>query len=239
MGDPERLDALYWTCQAGRHDAQKAPARYTWRELTIAWRSDPRVQKRLSDGTKRSYRLPMDSIMEKNGAKDVRKTTRQAIRAAYEKLADTPRKADRHLQTISLLWNFGKNKLDWPVGDNPASGIEHFSKQREFLPWPEWMVKKIAEAPLSVRTAAELILGTGQRPNAAITMRRDQFQGEWMRVLDEKAGVYFETYCPVSLRVYIEATPNSGAHLLAKNLTEPLGYDAIEKAFRAWRAGLG
>ena len=27
--------------------------------------------------------------------------------------------------------------------------------------------------------------------------------------------------------------------MLAKNLTEPLGYDAVEKAFRTWRDGLG
>ena len=27
--------------------------------------------------------------------------------------------------------------------------------------------------------------------------------------------------------------------MLAKNLTEPLGYDAVEKVFRAWRKDLG
>lgn len=238
-GDAQELDRLYWSCEAGRHNKQKLPAKYTWGELIIAWRKDPRVQNRLSASTKASYRRDMDRIMEKNREKDMRRTTRQAVRAAHDKLAATPRKADKYLQTVSLLWNYATDKLDWPLGPNPAKGIDHFGKQREYEPWPDWMVETLAEAPRNVRTAAELILGTGQRPNAAIGMRRDQFRGEWMQVLDEKSGELFETYCPPDLRAYLDTLPSKGNHVLAKNLTQPLGYDAIERAFRAWRAGLG
>jgi len=70
-------------------------------------------------------------------------------------------------------------------------------------------------------------------------MRFDQFKGEWMLVTDEKGGEDFETYCPPRLRSFAASTPKRGAHVLAKNLTEPLGYDAIEKAFRSWRNALG
>lgn len=239
LGDAERLDALYWQCKAGKHEKQVRPTQYSWKNLIIAWRSDPRIQMKLSDGTKRSYRRDMDAIMEKNAEKDVRKTTRQAVRTAHSNLSETPRKADKYLQTISLLWNYGVDKLDWPLGPNPAKGIDHFGKQREFEPWPEWMIEKLPEAPQTVQTAAQLILGTGQRPNAAIKMRRDQFRGEWMEVLDEKGKQAFETYCPQELRDYVKALPVKGSHVLAKNLTQPLGYDAVEKAFRSWRATLG
>lgn len=239
QGDAERLDVLYWQCESGQHDKQITPSKHTWRELIEAWRTDPRVQGKLSDGTKSSYRRDMDRILEKNAGKDVRKTTRQAIRNAHSKMSDTPRKADKYLQTISLLWNFGAEKLDWPLGPNPAKGIDHFGKQREYEPWPDWMIDRLPEAPDNVRTAAELILGTGQRPNAAIQMRRDQFSGEWMEVLDEKGKQSFETYCPNDLREYLHTVPVKGAHVLAKNLTQPLGYDAIEKSFRAWRNSLG
>ncbi|PYG27625.1 tyrosine-type recombinase/integrase [Pelagimonas varians] len=101
------------------------------------------------------------------------------------------------------------------------------------------MVEKLKHAPTKVKTAAELILGTGQRPNAAIKMRRDQFDGEWMIVTDEKQSKQFETFCPDHLRTYLSTLPRHGTFVLAKNLTEPLGYDAIEKAFRNWRATLG
>ncbi|WP_116131163.1 tyrosine-type recombinase/integrase [Tropicimonas sp. IMCC34043] len=109
----------------------------------------------------------------------------------------------------------------------------------EFEPWPDWMIEKLSEAPVAVRTAAELILGTGRRPNAAIGMRRNRFDGEWIRVTDEKGAEEFEGFCPENLRSYLAALPVTGAYVLAKNLTEPLGYSAIEKAFRKWRSKLG
>jgi hypothetical protein len=239
QGDPERLDMLFWACEAGRHEKQIAPAKFTWGEIVIAWRKDPRIQRKLADSTKKSYRRDMDRIMEKNGAKDMRRTTRQAVRSAHDKLASTPRKADKYLQTISLLWNYAKNKLDWPIGDNPASGIDHYGKQREYDPWPSWMIEKLSEAPEIVKRGAELILGTGQRPGAAIPMRFDQFRGDVMEVQDEKGGETFEVYCPDELQEFLARIPREGRHVIAKNLTEPVGYNAVEKAFRAWRKDLG
>jgi hypothetical protein len=237
--DPRELDRLYWLAQAGHHEAQAHPSRYTWRECIEAWRRDTSMQRELAASTRKSYRLPMDTIMEKNGSRDMRTTSRQAVRAALAKLSETPRKASRFAQTISLLWNYALNELDWPLGSNPAKGLGQHKAQRSYEPWPDWMVKALDLAPETVQTAARLIRGTGQRPGAAITMRRDQFRGEWMLVRDEKGDTEFEVYCPASLRSYIEACPAQGAYVLAKNLTRPLGYNAVEKAFRAWREGLG
>ncbi|MCF7777327.1 tyrosine-type recombinase/integrase [Sulfitobacter sp. M220] len=238
-GDAKQLDRLYWACESGMHDAQVTPARYTWGEAIIAWRKDILIQEKLADSTKKSYRLPMDTIMEKNGHKDIRQTTRAAVRASMAKYVETPRKATRFAQTISLLWNFAKKELDWPLGSNPAEGLGTNQPKRQYEPWPEWMVDALASAPLNVRTAAELILGTGQRPSAAISMRRDHFNGEWMSVRDEKGNQEFEVFCPQKLRAYIEALPRRGTHIIAKNLNQPVGYDAVEKSFRRWRKGLG
>lgn len=239
-GDLAELDRLYWLCERGQHPRQKPPAPMTsWRALVIAWRTDPRIQKHLSDGTKVSYRRTMDALLVKNADKDVRRTTRAQVRAIHDQLAATPRKADHHLQVIRLLWNYAKNKLDWPLGENPAAGIDLYGTTREFLPWPEWMVEKLAEAPQDVRIACELILGTGQRPNAAIMMRHDDFFDDWMWVWDEKGKNRFEAYCPARLRAFVGSVVKQGAHLLAKNLTQPKGYNSVEKAFRAWRDTLG
>ena len=112
-GDLEELDRLYWLCERGEHPAQKPAAPATsWLALVTAWRSDPRIQRKLSDGTKRSYRRTMDALLEKNADKDLRRTTRQHVRAIHDRLADTPRKADHMVQVIRLLWNYGKTKLD-------------------------------------------------------------------------------------------------------------------------------
>ncbi|SDW65849.1 Phage integrase family protein [Celeribacter indicus] len=213
--------------------------RYSWNALVKAWRTDPRVQGKLSRGTKLFYRKTMDHILEKNGDKDVRRTTRAAVRAAHDKLSGTPRQADKYLQTIRRLWNYAKNDLDWPLDDNPAAKIGLFGRQREYEPWPEWMVSKLSTAPRNVQTTAELILGTGQRPGAAIAMKWAQVDGDWMDVYDEKGDEMFTVYCPVPLRAYLETVTKSGAHILARNLTEPLTYDGIASAFQKWRKSLG
>lgn len=146
-----------------------------------------RMRLKLAASTRKPYDRIIEEILEKNADKDVKAMTRQTVRAIHRKYEATPRKADWYVQVISLLLNFAKNDLDWKV-DNVAAGIELYGKQREYEPWPDWMVAKLTDAPVTVRSAAELILGTGQRPKAAISMRRDDFRGEWMEVLDEKGG---------------------------------------------------
>ncbi|RMC35345.1 tyrosine-type recombinase/integrase [Paracoccus alkanivorans] len=236
MESREFLDA-YWDIRTGKAEAVKPKARETWNELIVAYKSSAKYRK-LAASTKPDYDRVMNEISEKNGGKPVASMTRKAVMAIHAKYADTPRKADRYIQMIRLLMNFAKDQLRWKI-ENVADKIELYGRQREYEDWPDWMVAKLPEAPEKVRTAAELILGTGQRPNAAINMRRDQFVGDGMFVTDEKGNETYEVYCPDELRNYLAELPVRGAYVLAKNLTQPLGYDSIEKAFRAWRKTLG
>ncbi len=238
--EPEtpEFDREYWAFRSGMAPAmQPPPPKTSWAELAREYRSSPRYR-RLKPSSRRAYDRVIEAILAANGKKDVRDLTRAEVRAIHQKHAALPRKADWYIQIISMLLNFAANTLDWEV-TNVAEGVELYGKQREFEPWPDWMVKKLADAPERVRTAAELILGTGQRPNAAITMRRTDFTGDRMSVLDEKGGERFEVFCPAELRDYVASLAQRGTYLLAKNLTQPLGYDSIEKAFRAWRQTLG
>lgn len=236
MDSPE-FDRAYWAVRSGKAEALQKPVKESWAELVKAYRRHPKFT-RLAVGTRQAYDRVLNDIVEKNGTKAVAATTRAQIRAIHAKYADTPRKADWQVQVLSLLFNFARKTLDWKV-ENPAEGIELYGSQREFQPWPDWMVAKLDTAPDRVRTAAELILGTGQRPSAAVTMRHDAFDGDMMTVTDEKGDKSFEIYCPQQLRTYLASRPKTGAHVLAKNLIEPVGYDGVEKAFRAWRDTLG
>jgi hypothetical protein len=236
--DTPEFDREYWALRSGISEKlAPPPSKTSWRELVREYRSSVKYRK-LAASTRKPYDRVIEEILAKNADKDVASMTRAHIRAIHQKYRDTPRKADWYVQIISLLLNFAAKTLDWEV-KNVAEGIELYGKQREFLPWPEWMVAKLPTAPRNVRTAAELILGTGQRPNAAIAMRREHFRGDWMEVLDEKNAERFEVFCPHPLRNYLAELPKSGAYVLAKNLTEPMGYDTVEKAFRGWRMTLG
>jgi len=138
-----------------------------------------------------------------------------------------------------LLWNYAQTELNWPLGPNPATKLGTHKAARSYEPWPEWMVNALDKAPENVQIAAKLILYTGQRPNAAITMKREQVQGDWMTVIDEKGGQELEVYCPAPLRDLAASLPVKGLHFIAKTLRTPFGYDGVEKAFSKWRNGLG
>ncbi len=60
-----------------------------------------------------------------------------------------------------------------------------------------------------------------------------------MIVRDEKGKKEREVYCPQTFREFVESLPINGKHLLSKNLTEPLSYQAVETMFRIWRKTLG
>jgi hypothetical protein len=235
--DSAEFDRAYWSIRSGTAEAVKPPQKDTWADLITAYRAHQKFRK-LAPRTRKSYGDILDMILDANAKNAVRATTRAHVRAIHQKYAATPRKADWIIQVLSILFNFARRTLDWQI-DNPAEGIELYGAQREFEPWPDWMVAKAAEAPEMVRSAVELILGTGQRPTAAVMMRRDQINGEWMRVVDEKADQELEVYCPASLRAYVDELPIRGAHLIPKNLAQPVGYSNVEKAFRKWREGLG
>lgn len=235
--DSEEFSRVYWSYRSGTAEKIAPKATRTWKELIVAYRGSARYRK-LAKGTLKEYERAMTAIWEKNADISVADMTRSDVLAVHGKYADTPRKADLYVQVVRMLLNFAIRQLQWKI-DNVAAGIELYGKQREFEPWPQWMVDKLPGAPFSVRAAAELILGTGQRPDAAINMRRDQFSGEWMTVRDDKGDDEYEVYCPVELRSYLVETPKNGAYVIPKNLTQPLGYDSVEKSFRGWRKKLG
>ena len=56
------------------------------------------------------------------------------------------------------------------------------------------MIAELENARPKIRLAAKLILGTGQRPGAAIQMRWDQFDGECMTIVDEKGDQKIEVF---------------------------------------------
>ena len=72
------------------------------------------------------------------------------------------------------------------------------------------------------RTIYELCAGTGQRIGDVVKMQWSDFDGEYMRVVQEKTGADLWIYCPDRLRAHLEALPKVGRHILAKNLTQPI-----------------
>jgi integrase len=229
----QEFDRLYWEIASGKHTQT---SRTTFKALIDNYMNSRRYVT-LADGTKRKYRPILDSIREKSGHVDVTMVRRSEVEAIHEKYSDTPRMADHRLQVLRLLFSHAI-RLEW-MTHNPASGVELFGKQREYEPWPSWMVGMLWEAPEDVRHLAEVILWTGQRPNAAAEMQWSDINGDRMTILDEKRGERFEVHAPEGFLAFLATVPKAGAHIIAKSLRTPVGHQTLSRHFRAWRDGLG
>lgn len=141
------------------------------------------------------------------------------------------------------MLNFAKNELEW-IQSNPALGIELFGPSKEFQPCTAEEQKAFlktckAMGNVVMQTAYHLGTGTGQRIGDLCLMEWGHYDGEYIAVLQEKTRERVWIYCPAELRSYLNRLPKSGKFILAKNLTQPLGYNAIEKLFRAVRTKAG
>lgn len=240
--DSPEFDRAYWAIRSGTSPQLQRAPRTSWEALIRSYRASS-AYKSLKPGTRRKYDAVIAALREKNGDKDVRKVTRAQVRAIHEKYADTPRKADRQLEVIRLLLNFAMLELDW-ITANPAKGIKRFGPQVEWQPWPEPLQTAFVRAceargDTIVLTAFHLGTGTGQRAGDLCGMKWDHYDGAYISVVQEKTGTRLWVYCPDTLRAYLDTLPKRGAYLLPKNLTEPLGYNALERRFRKVRDMVG
>jgi len=239
--DTPEFATAYWAIRSGKA-APEPKARYSWQNLITAYRSH-RKYRALAPGTRRKYDPVIEAILEKNAAKDLRQVTRQQVRAVHQKYAETPRKADLYLQVVSLLYNFARKTLDWPV-ENPAEGIELYGPQKQHQPWPPWLQDAWVKACIDLNetrmlTAFWLGTGTGQRPGDLTAMEWDHFDGEYMKVVQDKTEARLTIWCPKRLRAHLSSLRRTGRYVLPKNLTQPLTYSQLEKDFRRVRAALG
>lgn len=240
--DSEEFDREYWSIRSGKSSQLKTIVRTSWEQLARHYRASHAYRK-LKPGTRRKYDQVIEQLREKNGDKDIRHVSRAQIRAIHEKYAVTPRKADHYLQVIRLLLNFARLELEW-IESNPAEGIKLFGPQTEFQPWPKSAQRAYVSACADLGedialSAFHLGTGTGQRPGDLCKMEWSHFDGEFIEVLQEKTGVRIQVFCPTALRDHLNGTPRSGRYILAKNLTQPLGYNALQKRFAKVRESAG
>jgi integrase len=238
----KEFDAAYWAIRSGRDPAMKRKVKTTWAALVASYKASPRYTK-LAAGTKRKYDSVLKQIVEKNGDKDMRKVTRQEIRAIHAKYADTPRTADLHIQVLRILLKWAEQELEW-ISKNPAMGIELFGPQKEFKPWPEAAQKAYRSASSAqtddiALTFFMLGTGTGQRAEDCCQMRWDQYDGEFIEVIQDKTKEQIWVACPAFLREYLDNLPKRGRYIMPKNFKEPLGYNVVFKRFEKVREAAG
>jgi len=235
--DTEGFAREYWTIRSGKRNT---PAKTTWNALIASYYASPAFKAK-AKGTQANYRRHCEAIREKNGARDVRQFRRKQALDVRDALQDNWSKANERIAVLSVLCKHAVD-LEW-IERNPVVDIEKL-KGGEYEAWPDAKLDAYEQYcdrhGLTVaRTAFELCIGTGQRLGDCIQMRWDDFDGEFMGVVQEKTGTEIWVGCPARLRAFLNSHPRQGKHILAKNLTQPLGNRAVQTAIEEVREVLG
>lgn len=233
--DSREFSDAYWDCRSGK---AKASSKHTWNNLIVSYYQSPEF-KRLSPGTQSNYRRHCEAIREKNGPKDMRSFRRKHAIAARDLLQDTWSKANERVAVLSALCRHAVDK-EW-IERNPVEDVKKLTGGG-YEAWPDAKLsayEKAAGDRSIARTAFELGIGTGQRIGDCCAMQWSDFDGEYMAVVQEKTKAKIWVYCPIRLRSYLKELPKTGRHILARNLSQPLGKRAVQKAVEDVREKIG
>ena len=125
----------------------------------------------------------------------------------------------------------GCHRLVDGIGKGLPPGLHRLDGQRA-------AVEKVLMQPIG-ETAFKLGIGTGERTGDCCAMAWDDFDGEYICVVQEKTGARVWIYCPARLRSYLAALPRAGRYILSRNLTQPLGKRAVQRAVAKVREVIG
>ena len=240
----EAFDQAYWEIRNGK----AAAAKTSWAALIKSYRDSERWR-RLKSRTRADYEKILAYIEEKNGPRDMTVVARPDVLAAMEKNRDRTRFANYVAQVMSVLCEHAID-LGWIVS-NPAKGIKLLrtpdERKRAHIPWPDWAVEKArAEMPLLQLLILELGIGTAQRPSDLSRFTWGDFDGESLRLIQGKTGVYLVLPCTdhlknaiVRWRDLLTVAPHPNRSILCGPSGSAMTYFQLAHAMKSERIRLG
>lgn len=135
--------------------------------------------------------------------------------------------------------------------DNPAKGVRSVKtpedRKRPHVPWTDAAVKKLrAEAGPLPRLIFELGVGTAQRPGDLVDFTWGDFDGENLRLRQNKTGAALVLPCTPELRAALQrarealgAAPHPSRHILTLQSGQRMVYRRLAAIFLEERVRLG
>lgn len=229
----ERLNA-----QADKQgpDESAAPAYGSVRWCADAYRASETFQTR-SANTRAIYRRWCDEFVAMWGRLSIHSVSRRVVVDFAASLRDSPSARAQAIAVLSHLFEIAR--YHGLTADNPCHKLrlpKPPARDRYWLPADEEAFMRHADARM--RRTVLLLLYTAQRPGDVLAMRRAQWNGDTIKVVQEKTRKLVEIPCHATLR----------AELLIENDSTMLAgwpgggksrYDAFRKAFKATMKSAG
>lgn len=120
--------------------------------------------------------------------------------------ADTPAAANRLIQVLSIILKHARRLFPTKVPHNAAARFDRFASGEGWQPWPETVVRSALEkADEAIGTAIRLGLYTGQRRGDVLLMMESHYDGERIKVRQQKTGEWVWILAHPELREHLDA----------------------------------
>ena len=174
---------------------------------------DAKNKRCFAKGTRYNYRKALDLMRARIGAGllvDLDSEALDIYSAGIEREHGAS-VADQQTNLISNLWEFAKGFKEFKRKGrmNPTLDAKrHYTAGEGHQPWPDEVIERFEEtAKPPLRLAVTVLRYSAQRGGDCITMKRTDFDGERIRVVQEKTGSHLWLKCPKPLRVALEKAP--------------------------------
>ncbi len=235
-GTPE-FDHQYWEILTGK----KADAKHSAKALNQSFRNSDQWA-----GYSPRYRRDLEPVMlyleEKLGGRDITRLVRKDIIASMDTNRHRVRFANYIASTLSVLFEHAID-IGW-TDNNPAKGIRKLKtpkdRQRPHIPWTDAAVELWrSDANPLPRLIFEIGIGSVQRPSDWIGFRWSDFDGEALRLTQNKTGKELYLPCTPSLLIALNNAPKSGLTILTKEDGRPMDYHYLARHMLSERKRLG
>lgn len=238
------FDRQYWEILSGKRADMKA----SWAALIDAMRETdrwagfaPRYRKDLENA--------FDYLTEKIGHMNVSRLTQADIYEAMDQNRHRVRFANYLPTAVSMLCKLAIRKR-WRK-DNPAIDIEQLKvpkdRKKPHLPWTDWAVEKIREEGTpSAQLIFEIGVGSVQRPGDWVNFQWGDYDGETLKLRQNKTGKSLELPCTIALKTALDRSkkelgfaPHPSRHILTRADGSKMDYFAMANVMRRERKRLG
>jgi integrase len=199
----------------------------------------------LSASTRRVYRRAFDLMRSTIGKRIIRKLDVDDValycaKIARERAAST---ADLHLGLISTIWKFSRGfpECRRKGQQNPTIGAERLYKvSKPHEPWPlSLQLRFLDAASPSLRLAFYLLLYTGQRRGDVIAMKWSDYDGEKLRIWQEKTSEEISIYVHKNLRDLLASIKPVHEQILTSKFKRPFSRQGLTFAVKATLRKIG
>ena len=241
-GTPE-FDAEYWGILGGKRSA----AKHSWSALIVEMRKTDKWAG-LSTRYRQDLEKVFDYLEEKIGSRDVARLTQAEVYKAMDRNKHRVRFANYIPIAISMLSKRAK-RMGWRL-DNPAIDIELLKvpkeKKKPHIPWPDWAVKEMRckGNPLP-KLIFEIGVGSVQRPGDWVGFTWGDYDGENLKLRQNKTDVELELPCTIKLKEALDQAkaqlsfaPHPSRHILVRKDGSAMTYRDMARIMYAERKRL-